>query len=50
MRQLLSFQQTCYIEPRVQALFDEAKAVHDDPSKESFCANTLWRTAASGPA
>ena len=44
MRQLLSFQQICYLEPRVQALFDEAKAVHDDPSKESFCANTLWRT------
>lgn len=23
---------------------DEVRAVQDDPSKESFCANTLWRT------
>ncbi|RZU29054.1 hypothetical protein [Edaphobacter modestus] len=38
----LSFQQICDLEPRVQALFDEAKAVHDDPAAESFCANTVW--------
>lgn len=38
----LSFQQICDLEPRLQELFNEAKAVQDDPSKESFCANTVW--------
>lgn len=32
----------CDIEPRVLALFAEAKAVEDDPSKESFCTTTVW--------
>jgi hypothetical protein len=38
----LSFQQICDLEPQVQALFAEAKAIQDDPSKESFCANNVW--------
>ena len=38
----LTFQQICDLEPRVRALFDEAKAVTDDPSEVSFCANTVW--------
>jgi hypothetical protein len=42
MSELLTFQQICELEPRVKALFGEAKAVHDDRSQKSFCANDVW--------
>jgi len=35
----------CQKEPRLRALYDRARAVRDDTSKPSFCANNVWVNA-----
>jgi transcriptional regulator with XRE-family HTH domain len=30
------------LEPRLRVLYDQARAIHDDPQRRSFCANHIW--------
>lgn len=36
------FDELCHLEPRLKELYDEARAIKDDPSAPSFCANAVW--------
>jgi hypothetical protein len=38
----ITWTQIVKLEPRLAALYRQAKAVKDDKSKRSFCANTVW--------
>jgi hypothetical protein len=38
----LSWKELTVLEPRLLALYKEAKAIRDDRSKSSFCANRVW--------
>lgn len=38
----LTFSQLCELEPRLLALFNEAKSIKDNRRKPSFCANRIW--------
>lgn len=39
---IAEFDRLCTLEPRLRELYDEISQVKDDPTKPSFCANTLW--------
>ena len=38
----ITFKEISEIEPRILALYKQAKATKDDQSKPSFCANHIW--------
>jgi hypothetical protein len=38
----MTWEEMVRIEPRLKALYNEAKAVRDDKRKPSFCANAIW--------
>jgi len=39
---MVTFDQLCEVEPKLRALWEEARAVKDDKSKPLFCANAFW--------
>ena len=38
----MTWTQIVKAEPRLKALYDEARAVRDDKTREWFCANHVW--------
>jgi|GEM_PF-6648228 hypothetical protein len=40
---IAEFERLCSLEPRLRALYEEASAVKDDPSRPSFCRHNHWR-------
>lgn len=41
-QKMTQFQKLCELKPQLHDLYEEAKAVKDDPSKPAFCANAVW--------
>lgn len=41
-QKMIQFHKLCELQPRLRELYEEAKAIKDDPSTPAFCANAVW--------